>query len=221
MIILVPLFIVICLFIWQCLVHLCLMIVGGANQSFETTFRVLAFSQGSAGPLQIIPLCGGLIAGVWAIVCNCIGLARAHETDTGRAVLAVFLPLIVCCGGGVFIAFMFGHGRLDAHRIISVQQMQFSVRRLAPGELDHELIWLSASVLSLGLAAAWLTLGLPWPRCVFHDLTSLPCVTCGMTRCGIQFFHGHFLAALQWNPLVFAVLCGVIAFDIYALATVW
>jgi Protein of unknown function (DUF2752) len=98
--------------------------------------------------------------------------------------------------------------------------MQFSVRRLAPGELDHELIWLSASVLSLGFAAVWLTLGLPWPHCVFHALTNLPCVTCGMTRCGIQFFHGHFLAALQWNPFVFAVLCGVIAFDVYAFATV-
>ena len=107
MIILLPLFLVIFLFIWSALAHLCLMIVGGANQPFETTFRVLAFTQGSTGPLQIIPLCGGLIAGVWAIVCYCIGLARAHETDTGRAVLAVFLPLIVCCGGGVLIAFMF------------------------------------------------------------------------------------------------------------------
>jgi hypothetical protein len=41
-----------------------------------------------------------------------------------------------------------------------------------------------------------------------------------MTRCGIQFFHGHFLAALLWNPLVFAVLCSVVTFDVYALATV-
>lgn len=108
MIIVLPLFIVIGLFIGSGIVHLCLMIVGGANQPFETTFRVVAFSQGSAGPLQIIPLCGGLISGVWALVCNCIGLARAHQTDTGRAVLAVFLPLIVCCGGGLLIAFMFG-----------------------------------------------------------------------------------------------------------------
>lgn len=107
-IILLPLFIVIGLFIFSGIVHLCLMIVGGANQPFETTFRVLAFSQGSAGPLQIIPLCGGLISGIWALVCNCIGLARAHETDTGRAVLAIFLPVIVCCGGGLLIAFMFG-----------------------------------------------------------------------------------------------------------------
>ena len=107
-IILLPVFIVVGLFIGSGIVHLCLMIVGGANKPFETTFRVFAFSQGSAGPLQIIPLCGGLISGVWALVCNCIGLARAHETDTGRAVLAVFLPVIVCCGGGLLIAFMFG-----------------------------------------------------------------------------------------------------------------
>ena len=106
-IILVPLIIVIVLFIWSALAHLCLMIFGGANQSFETTFRVFAFTQGSASPLQIIPLCGGLISGIWAIVCNCIGLARAQEIDTGRAVFAVFSPLIVCCGGGLLIAFMF------------------------------------------------------------------------------------------------------------------
>src|SRR5881398_2817542 len=70
MIILLPLFIVIGLFIGSGIVHLCLMIVGGAKQPFETTFRVIAFSQGSAGPLQMIPLCGGLISGVWALVCN-------------------------------------------------------------------------------------------------------------------------------------------------------
>ena len=72
------------------------------------------------------------------------------------------------------------------------------------GEIDHELIWLSVSLVSLTIAALWLAIGLPWPRCVFHELTGLPCVTCGMTRCGIQFFHGHFLAALKWDPLVFA-----------------
>src|SRR6476646_10191237 len=104
-IILVPLVIVFVLFIWSGLAHLCLMIFGGANHSFETTFRVFAFTQGSAGPLQIIPVCGGLISGVWAIVCNCIGLARAQETDTGRAVLAVFSPLIICCGGLTLLVF--------------------------------------------------------------------------------------------------------------------
>ena len=107
-IVLIPLFVVVGLFIGSAIVHFCLMLVGGANQPFETTFRVVAFSQGSAGPLQIIPICGGMISGVWGLVCNCIGLARAHDTDTGRAVLAVFLPIIVCCGGVLLIAFIFG-----------------------------------------------------------------------------------------------------------------
>src|SRR5437899_8478393 len=97
--------------------------------------------------------------------------------------------------------------------------MQFRRHQLEPGETDHELVWLAVSAGSLTLAAAWFTLGLPWPRCVFHELTGLPCVTCGMTRCAIQFFHGHFLVALRWNPLIFTLLCGVIAFDLYAFAT--
>ncbi len=98
--------------------------------------------------------------------------------------------------------------------------MRFSFRPLAPGELDYELIWLSASVLGICVTALWLMIGLPWPSCIFHDVTGLPCVTCGMTRCGIQFFQGHFLSALRWNPFVFAVFCCVVAFDAYALSIV-
>jgi len=96
--------------------------------------------------------------------------------------------------------------------------MQFYRHQLRPGETDHELIWFTVSVGSLALAIAWFAFGLPWPRCLFHELTGLPCATCGMTRCAIQFFHGHFLAALKWNPLVFTALCGVLAFDAYAFA---
>ena len=98
--------------------------------------------------------------------------------------------------------------------------MQIATRHLDNNEIDHELIWLSASLASFGLAASWFILGLPWPRCVFHDLTGLPCITCGATRSAIQFLHGHFLAAWKWNPLVFALLCGVAAFDLYAFAAV-
>src|ERR1700730_10644604 len=93
--------------------------------------------------------------------------------------------------------------------------MQLIQRSLVRGETDHELIWLSVSLSSLAVAAAWLGLGLPWPRCLFHYLTGRPCVTCGMTRSAIQFFHGHFLAALQWNPLVFVALCGLSIFNLY------
>jgi len=103
-----PLFVLIGIFIGSVILHLCLLLLGGAKQSFETTFRVICFAGGSVNPLLVIPFCGGLIVGVWKIVLYCIGLARAHETDTGRAVLAVFLPLILCCGGVILCAMLFG-----------------------------------------------------------------------------------------------------------------
>src|SRR2546423_14532465 len=97
--------------------------------------------------------------------------------------------------------------------------MRLRVRHLVPGEIDHELIWLSVSISSLLLAAAWLVLGLAWPICMFHQLTGLPWFTRRMARCAIQFFDGHFLAELKWNPLVFGLLCGAAAYDSYAFAS--
>ena len=89
-------------------IHLCLMMVGGARQRFETTFRVVAFTIGSVNPLQVVPFCGNWISGVWGLVLYCIGLGRAHETETGRAVLAVFLPLVICCGGALLLVVLAG-----------------------------------------------------------------------------------------------------------------
>ena len=108
MIILCPIFVALSVFIGSAIIHVCLMLVGGAKKSYETTFRVVCFASGSTQPLLIIPFCGGLISGIWGIVAECIGLARAHETDIGRAVLAILLPLIVCCGGGFLLLMMFG-----------------------------------------------------------------------------------------------------------------
>lgn len=96
--ILTPLFMVAGLFIGSGIVHLCLMLFGGATKPFETTFRVVCFSCGAAYLFSIIPFCGGYITPVYNIVLQCIGISRAHETTMGKAVLAVLLPLIVCCG---------------------------------------------------------------------------------------------------------------------------
>ncbi len=107
-IILMPVFVAIGAFIASGIIHLCLLLVGGAKRSFETTFRVVCFATGSAQPIMIVPFCGGLIAGIWSIVLECLGLSRAHGIDTGRAVLAVLLPVIVCCGGSFVFAMIFG-----------------------------------------------------------------------------------------------------------------
>jgi hypothetical protein len=82
---------------------------------------------------------------------------------------------------------------------------------------DHELVWLAVSVTIVAGGAAWFFLGLPGPACPFRAVTGYPCLTCGATRCAIAFFHGNLSAAWSWNPLAFVALCGVVAFDLYAI----
>jgi hypothetical protein len=98
-----PLWVAIGMFIGGGLIHLSLMLLGGAKKPFEATFRVVCFSFGSANVISIVPMCGAFIALVYNLVLNCMGIARTHEIDTGKAVLAVLLPCLVCCAiAGVF-----------------------------------------------------------------------------------------------------------------------
>lgn len=90
-------------------------------------------------------------------------------------------------------------------------------RRLAPGELDHELIWLSVSVISGAALAAWWFSGLPWPVCTFRALTGVGCIGCGATRAALSLLSGDLVGALGFNPLL---TCGYLAaavFDLYAI----
>ena len=96
--------------------------------------------------------------------------------------------------------------------------MRLQWRRLRPGELDHELIWLLVSVTAAGCAALWLRLGLPWPQCTFLAVTGLPCFTCGATRASLAFLQADFELAWRLNPLIFAGLCALVVFDLYAAA---
>src|SRR5437763_13289383 len=49
-----PILVVICLLIGSAILHLCLMLVGGATRSFETTFRVACLSTGAASLSSMI-----------------------------------------------------------------------------------------------------------------------------------------------------------------------
>lgn len=92
-----PFLVILGLFISSGILHVFLMMVKGARNGFEATFRVVAYGY-SANIFLVVPFCGGLLAGVWAIILYIIGLREAHETTGGKAALAVFLPVIVCCG---------------------------------------------------------------------------------------------------------------------------
>jgi hypothetical protein len=99
-IVLVPVIVVVGTFIVSGITHLALIIVNGANKGFEATFSVMAYCGGSAAIFGLIPFCGSWVMGVWSIVVEIIGLARAHQTSMGKAALAVFMPIIAalfCC----------------------------------------------------------------------------------------------------------------------------
>ena len=90
-------------------------------------------------------------------------------------------------------------------------------RQKQPTELDHELLWLAISGISFLGAVVWLKLALPWPGCLFHDVTRHACLTCGATRSLLAFCGGHWAAAFWWNPMVFCAGIGIALFDLYAL----
>ena len=91
-----PLVALIVLFIWSGLVHLMLTLLGGANRGFATTLRVLCYAQ-TTQLAVIIPGLGGLIAIVWRLILDVVGLSEAHKTDGWKAALAILLPLLLCC----------------------------------------------------------------------------------------------------------------------------
>lgn len=87
-------------FIRAGLLHLVLYLVGGANQGFESTYRITCYSDATTAIFRIIPFLGVLIAVVldfWLLI---VGLKEVNRIEGWRAALTVFF-LPVC-----FLAFV-------------------------------------------------------------------------------------------------------------------
>jgi DNA-directed RNA polymerase subunit RPC12/RpoP len=103
-IVLYPVYVVASLFVFAGIYHVMLMLVGGANHGYPTTFRVIAYSSGAASTLMVIPLIAhvtGPVAGLVWTVMTIVGASRAHGTSGGNAALAFYLPVLIGCGVGV------------------------------------------------------------------------------------------------------------------------
>jgi hypothetical protein len=105
--ILAPLFIVIGVFVAAAVLHLMLLLVGGASSGFETTLRVVCYTQ-TAQLAGLVPCCGGIIGLIWTVVLYVIGFSTAHRTSQGKALLAVLLPLVLCCALTVVVVVIAG-----------------------------------------------------------------------------------------------------------------
>jgi hypothetical protein len=94
------------------LLHVMLMLLGGARGTFETTFRVVCYSQATGLlliiPVFLLPFCGVFVV-LWTFALYVVGLAEAHRIGYGTSLAAVLLPVLaMCCCCGAFFFTIFG-----------------------------------------------------------------------------------------------------------------
>jgi hypothetical protein len=99
-------FVLIGVFLGAGILHLMLLLLGGARRDFEATLRVVSFAQATS-VVFLVPFCGQFVGAVWTLVLYVIGLAQAHEIGAGKALAAVLLPIVLfcCCCAGIFTLF--------------------------------------------------------------------------------------------------------------------
>jgi hypothetical protein len=102
-IILIPFWVAFSIVVGSGVIHLCVMIVGGNRKGFEATFRAISYSH-SALLFYIVPLIGTFVGGIYLMILAILGVREGHEISTGKAVLAVLLPLIIVFGLGILLA---------------------------------------------------------------------------------------------------------------------
>jgi len=47
--------------------------------------------------LNVIPFVGSIAAFFWSMYVICVALAKTHETDMWRVIVALSIPMLVCC----------------------------------------------------------------------------------------------------------------------------
>jgi hypothetical protein len=117
-----PLIAIVAFFVNAALLHLALMIVGGNKNGFSASLRALGFAQGPQ-LFNVIPICGGMAAGIWTLVLSVIGLAGIHKIGIGRVIAAYAVLLVAACclcalPIGVFAGVAAGH--MGSHGVYNV-----------------------------------------------------------------------------------------------------
>jgi len=92
------------LYISAGVVHVLLLMFGGATHGFGTTVRTFCYAN-SPTLFGVVPIVGTLVGAAWSLVLTIIGLRTAHETETWKAVLAVLIPLVISVGFFMFLMF--------------------------------------------------------------------------------------------------------------------
>ncbi len=91
-IVIIPVLVTLLMFIYSGILHLFLRILRGGQNGFEATFRVVSYSQ-AAQIWALIPVLGSLVAGIWQLIVQIIGLREIHETSYLRVIIAFMIPV--------------------------------------------------------------------------------------------------------------------------------
>ncbi len=90
-----PIQIIFCAMITGLLVHLGLVILGGASKGVEATIKVSIYSYGLMFWV-VVPMIGGLSL-LWSVIVIGIGVTWVHRTDGWKSGLAVAYAPCLCC----------------------------------------------------------------------------------------------------------------------------
>jgi len=93
----IPLFVTVVVVVNSVLIHFSLVLLGGARQPFQTTYRVVCYSFGASSALQFIPVLGLFLAPVWNLILMINGIAKMHDISTGKATFAL-MPIALYTG---------------------------------------------------------------------------------------------------------------------------
>ncbi len=103
--ILFMIFAIIGAFIGGAILHIFVYLVGG-RKGLEQTIKAVMYGSTPGLLLGWIPIIG-FIAGIWSLVLEILGIRQLHELTTGKAVLAVLIPIIIAVVLAVIIAALF------------------------------------------------------------------------------------------------------------------
>lgn len=89
-----PLLITLTILVTGGITHLLLLITGAGRNRFEATMRVVSY--GHATKIWgAVPVMGGMVANLWYLVVQVIGLREIHETDYWRILAAFLIPFVL------------------------------------------------------------------------------------------------------------------------------
>jgi len=92
MIIFSPLIVFINILVVTAVVHISLSIMGGASKGFDSTMKVILYSN-AASVFSFFPYLGDIVAFILTLIIIIVGLREVHETSNGRAVISLLLPV--------------------------------------------------------------------------------------------------------------------------------